>query len=143
MWFEYTIQSMMFLGESLLNEFKLTQSETALKEYKDIIQRLLTLAKEERSIWLLIESYLLNAKLELINFNFKWFEELLTQAKLTAEENGFERYLSRIEEENKAFKEQLGNWNKLLDNNAPYLERIKQANLIEYMKDAKKVNFYS
>jgi tetratricopeptide (TPR) repeat protein len=139
-WFEYTIQAMMNLGESLLNEFKITQSETVLKEYTELIQRLLTLAKEEKSFWILIEAYLLKAKLELINFNFKGFEELLMQARLTAEEKGLDGFLSRIEEEKKSFEEQVDNWNKLLGNNASYYDRIKQANLIEYMKEAKKIH---
>jgi tetratricopeptide (TPR) repeat protein len=114
-WFEYTIQAMMNLGESLLNEFKITQSETVLKEYTELIQRLLTLAKEEKSFWLLVKPYLLKAKLELINFNFKGL----------------------------SFEEQLDTWNKLLGNNASFYDRIKHANLIEYMKEAKKMTFYT
>jgi hypothetical protein len=36
------------------------------------------------------------------------------------------------------FKEQLETWKKLMEDNASYYDRIKQANLEDYINDGKK-----
>ncbi|MHA2102593.1 MAG: tetratricopeptide repeat protein [Candidatus Hodarchaeales archaeon] len=142
-WFELTIESMMHLGESLLNEFKLTQSETVLNEFSELVQQIFKIAKKQNSYWLLTEVYLLKAKLELINFNFKEFEQFLMKAQLNAEEKGLDVLILRIEKEKKSFEEQLEIWNRLRGRNASYYDRVKQAQLIEYMKDAKNLSLSS
>jgi hypothetical protein len=138
-WFDLTFESQRWFGRSLLQELQYTSSDQVLDELSNLINQMIEIAKQETSNWLLVEGLLLKAKLELIKFNFKDFENILSIAHQTAKENSLTGYLAHIDKERTSFKEQLGSWKKLLDDNASYLERIKQANLIDYINDAKKI----
>jgi tetratricopeptide (TPR) repeat protein len=138
-WFDLTIEAQRWLGRSLLQELQYTSSQEVLKEISILISLMIENAKKQNSNWLLIEAYLLQAKLELIQFKFDEFEQVLSNAQITAEENGLTGYLLRIKKERSNFNDQIDTWKKLLGENASYLDRLKQANLMEYIKDAKKI----
>jgi tetratricopeptide (TPR) repeat protein len=137
--FDLTFEAMRLLGKSLLSELQMSSSEEVLEELFSLIDRMEIIAQKEKSFYILIEVYLLKAKLELIKFKFDNFELILKQAELTVQEKGLTGYLLQIERERNVFKNQFEEWNRLMMENATYYDRIKHANLVEYIKSAKKI----
>lgn len=138
-WFDLTFTAMQWLGRSLLSELQITSSDEIFHELSNLINRMEGLAKQQKIFWILPEVYILKAKLELLNFNFKRFEENLERAESISNEKGMTGYLLKIKEEKKIFEGQFEDWNNLLSENASYYDRIKQANLLEYIREAKKI----
>jgi tetratricopeptide (TPR) repeat protein len=138
-WFDLTFTAMQWLGRSLLIELQITSSDEIFDELSNLIFRMKDLAEQQKIFWILPEVFILKAKLELLKFDFKEFERNLAQAELIATEKGLTGYLLSIKNERKLFEEQFKDWEKLLKENASYYERIKQANLVEYIRDAKKI----
>lgn len=138
-WFDITFESQRWLGKVLLQELQYTSSSEVLEELTDLIMKMIDSAEKKNSKWLLVESYLLQAKLELIKFKFKEFDQILNKTEKISEEHGLTGYNLRIKKERLLFEEQFNTWKNLLDENASYLKRIEQANLTDYINDAKKI----
>ncbi|MHA2278694.1 MAG: tetratricopeptide repeat protein, partial [Candidatus Kariarchaeaceae archaeon] len=102
-WFDLTFESQRWFGRSLLQELQYTSSDQVLDELSNLINQMIEIAKQETSNWLLVEGLLLKAKLELIKFNFKDFENILSIAHQTAKENSLTGYLAHIDKERTSF----------------------------------------
>jgi hypothetical protein len=136
---DLTFDTMRWLGRSLLFELQMTSSNEIVDELSSLINKMENLAFGQKSFLVLTEVYILKAKLELKKFNFRGFEENLSLAERAAEDRGLTGYLLQIKKERSIFEEQFNEWNRLLKENSSYYDRIKQANLVDYIKSAKRI----
>ena len=102
-------------------------NEAVLGEVNRLAQQVLQIAKEQQSSSLLAKSYLLIAKLALLEPDVDRSRDLLARAHQIADEKGYERLAMVIEYEQKRLSGQLPNW--LLDQNVPLLERLSHTHL--------------
>ncbi|MFQ6125676.1 MAG: tetratricopeptide repeat protein [Candidatus Heimdallarchaeota archaeon] len=112
---DYTVLASLNLCELLFFEFKTSEAPEILHEIKTITNRLLDLAKSQYSYSLLAETYLLQAKLALIELDIPHARHLLSQAQVLAEEKGLQKLAMSISYEHDLLLDQLNQWEALRD----------------------------
>ncbi|MFX0019953.1 MAG: tetratricopeptide repeat protein [Promethearchaeota archaeon] len=129
----FTILAILSLSDLLLVELRITSDTKVLVELKTYINRLLEYAETSNSYWLLAETYLLQAKISLININIGEARRYLIQAQQIAERNGLSGLYKKIENEHEKLLSQLTLWEQLKELNATITERMELANISEHM----------
>jgi len=121
-WVDINAQASLNLCELLFIEFKYSEAPEILHEIRTITTRLLDLAQRQHSYSLLAETYLLQAKLALVELDVTRARQLLTQAQAIADDKGLQRLARSISNEHDAMLRQLDHWEDL---------RAKEASLTE------------
>jgi tetratricopeptide (TPR) repeat protein len=134
-----TITAMLNLCELLLEELRAYGETTVLNEAKDLVSRLLSMATEQNSFSLAVNVIILQAKFALIEGDLISSTKLLDQARMTAERQDLVSLVDKATKEQQLLEEQLLSWQQLIQSNAPLQERIKQATITDYLKEALKL----
>lgn len=120
--FEDSIRTLLNLCDILLNELHKSSNLELLDEIQSYITQILDIAKTQQWYWLLVESYLLQSKLDLIKFDLKRAQETLAQAKEIAEKYNMNQLVERIAIEQKELFTQSNKLRKLKDSNKTIVE---------------------
>ncbi|MFX0062541.1 MAG: tetratricopeptide repeat protein [Candidatus Hermodarchaeota archaeon] len=126
---ELTVTALVNLCHLLLMELRMTGEQEVLEDVQTQVTRLLNIAQQQNSSWLLAETYLLKSKLALLELDLESAQEFLIQALHTAEKKGLKRLIRDILLEKNAFREQIDKWKLLIERNAPLSERLELAQL--------------
>ncbi len=129
----FTILAILSLSDLLLVELRITNDTKVLVELKTYITRLLEYAENSNSYWFLAETYLLQAKISLININIGEARRYFIQAQQIAERNGLSGLYKKIKTEHEKLVSQLTLWEQLKELNATITERMELANISEHM----------
>lgn len=129
----FTISAVLSLCDLLLIELRMTNDEEVLIELKTFITRLLEYAEITNSHWLLAETYLLQAKISLINLNIGEARRLFIQAQQVAERHGLSWLHKKIVTEHEKLVSQLTLWEQLKELNATITERMELAKINDQM----------
>ncbi|MFX0204990.1 MAG: tetratricopeptide repeat protein, partial [Candidatus Hodarchaeota archaeon] len=124
-----TISAMIHLCDLLLSELKATGEEEVLREVRDLTQRLLDIAKLQSSHSLLVETYLLQSKLALIELDVERAEKLLIQALNIAEDKGLNILARKVRYERESIQSQLHKWETIIKQNPSKREMINITHL--------------
>lgn len=124
-WLELTVEAMINLCELLLFELETMGNGNTLSELHELSQRLLTIAKEQNSYLYIVETYLIQSKLKLLELNLDEARQLLTQAHIIAKEKGLYRLERLISMEHDSLVSQLSTWEKIITQKPPMSEFIK------------------
>ncbi|MHA2098951.1 MAG: tetratricopeptide repeat protein [Candidatus Kariarchaeaceae archaeon] len=130
------ILTMKHLCDTYLDEIKLHGHEQAFYKAQNVIEQLTMLAANQNSMRVLVESYLLRARMKLIDGDFDEAEALYYQAETTCEENGLKTLGDHIQSKKSEFELDLKHMQNLLTRNATLQERLKQANIDDYLQEA-------
>ena len=120
----------------MLYEFRSAGEPEILDEIKALSQRLYNIGQERNVFPNTIKALLLQAKLSLVEGNLQRVEELLEEAQQIAQKKNLGKLLTMVTQEQEQIKTELHKWNSLLASNAPIQERIAQADLDSYIKNA-------
>ena len=131
--FDLIIKAHIHLCDILLTEYRIENNIEVLNELKYYISSLLDIAEKQHSYLVFCETFILRAKLALINFNMKTARRYLTQAQKIAESYGIKRLAMKISHEHDKLLRQIKIWEKLKESEAPLSERWKVAGLNEQM----------
>jgi len=126
---DITIDSILYLCEMLINEYKDTKNEEILKEINPILTRLSKISQDQKSFRVLAESYLLEAKFSLVNFEFKKARYHFTRGQQIAEKYGFKRLAIRISDDHDKLLQSESEWDQFCEDNESICDRIEDANL--------------
>ena len=118
-----------------LSEFRINNNIKVLDEINHNITQLLKIAEKSHSYWFLCETFILQAKLALINLDFKAARRFLTQAQNIAESNGIKRLSMKISQEHDELLIQLKMWEKLKESDSSLSERWRLAGLNKQMEN--------
>ncbi|MFW9973879.1 MAG: tetratricopeptide repeat protein [Candidatus Thorarchaeota archaeon] len=129
-----TINAMIHLCDLLLIELKATRAEDILSKVKDLTTHLMTVAKEQASHSLVVETYLLQSKLALIDFEVDKARQLLVKAKTLADEKGLYRLSTIANNEIQTLQNELMKWESILEKKPPMQELVNLTNLDELIK---------
>ena len=132
---ELTIRALLNLCDLLLAELGMTIEVEVLEEIKPLITQLLDLAEKSHSLWVLGETYLLQAKLALISLNLEEVQRLLTKGQEIAEKYGLYLLARKISDEHDELLKQLSVWENLKESKASLNERMELARLNEQMEN--------
>jgi tetratricopeptide (TPR) repeat protein len=138
--FDYTsinkILTMKHLCDTYLDEIKLYGHEQAFYKAQNVIEQLTMLAANQNSMRVLVESFLLRARMKLINGDFDEAEALYHQAETICEEKDLKALGDHIQVKKSEFELDLKQMQNLLTRNATLQERLKQANIADYLQEA-------
>ncbi|MFX0208276.1 MAG: hypothetical protein ACFFDT_19985 [Candidatus Hodarchaeota archaeon] len=113
-----TVEVLVNLSDLLLEELKVSGSDDAFNEVNYWTNKLLEFAKTQQSYSLLVETYLLQSQLALLELDIQKAQNLLFQVELLASEKKLGKYTQRITEEQESLQNNLSLWDKLLDQKA-------------------------
>ncbi len=131
--FDVIIKAHIHLCDILLTEYRIENNVEVLNELNYYISRLLDIAEKQHSYLVFCESFILRAKLALIDFNMKAARRYLTQAQKIAESYGIKRLAMKISYEHDELLKQSKLWESLKESKMPLSERWKLAGLNEQM----------
>jgi tetratricopeptide (TPR) repeat protein len=122
------------LCDILLTELRVTNNVEVLDEINNYISQLLTIAEESHSYLIFCETFILQAKLALVNLDMNAARRFLTQAQKIAESYGIKRLAMKISHEHDELIRQLKMWENLKESETPLSERMKLAGLNKQME---------
>jgi len=132
--YEIQISALPNLCDLLLMEYRLDNDSEIFAELNHYIAKLSTIAEKQHSYIVFCETFLLQARLALLNFDVKSARLFLTQAQKIAESYSMKRLAMKISFEHDELLKQLDTWENLKESNSPMPERLKLAGLDEQMQ---------
>ncbi|MFX1286432.1 MAG: tetratricopeptide repeat protein [Promethearchaeota archaeon] len=126
---EFTVIAKKNLCELLIQELTSSGNEEILQEIKEILQDLMTIAENQQSSSLLIEVYIMQSKMALLELDLDSARKLLNQAQQLAEEKGLQRLAVMVSREYDSLLTQSSKWTDLPDREASMAERLELAEL--------------
>ncbi|UCC18347.1 MAG: tetratricopeptide repeat protein [Promethearchaeota archaeon] len=132
--FDSNIKAHIHLCDILLMEYRVENDSEILAELNHYIAKLLTIAEKQHSYLVFCETFILQAKLALLNFDIKSARLLLTQALKIAEVYSMKRLAMKISHEHDELLRQIKMWKQLKESEASLSERWKLARLNEQME---------
>ncbi|MFV2015354.1 MAG: hypothetical protein ACC656_08000, partial [Candidatus Heimdallarchaeota archaeon] len=137
--FVYSFMAMSFLAELLMEEFKAFKYNEVLGDLLDLINKLADLGKKRKIYPLLIRSLILQANLFLINCELEKGENSFDKAISLAKEKKLIILLKQAELQKQLFIDQIGEWQKLIDRNSLFTDRIELTKIDDYLRDLQKI----
>ncbi len=131
---EITVFALLNLCEMLLNELKLYGDEDILIELREYSNRLLEIATEQSSSLIQVEAYIIQSRISMLELDIDKARNLLTQAQLISEVKGLQRLAIRISVDHDALLSSIDRWNKLIEDDAPFEDRLELADFEDIMK---------
>ena len=132
--FEIWVWALINLCDLLLVELRMTNIVEIMDEIRPLIEQLLEIAEDKQLNWLIVEVYILKAKLSLLTFNIKQAKRLLTQAQQIAERFGLDKVATKISDEHADLLKKSDLWKKLKEMEAPMSDRLELARLDEQIE---------
>jgi len=132
--YDIIIDAIVRLCDLLLSEFRINNNSEVLDELNQNIDKLLIIAEKSHSYLVFCKTFILQAKLALINFNMKAARRFLTQAQKIAESYGIKRLAMKISYEHDELLRQSKMWENLKESEISMSERWKLAGLSEQME---------
>lgn len=111
--FELWVLASLHLCELLFFEYKTSEDPEIFREIQAVTSRLLEVAKTQQSHFLLAETYLLQAKLVLLELDVPRARRLFTQAQAIAGNQGLQLLARSISNEQEILLSQLNQWKVL------------------------------
>jgi tetratricopeptide (TPR) repeat protein/predicted amidohydrolase len=124
-----TMTAMIHLCDLLLFELKATHEEEVLQRVKDLTQQLMRVAQEQASHPLVVETYLLQSKLALVEFEVNEAQRLMVEAKSIAEEKGLQRLGNIVQREIDILQNEVKRWESILESKPSPKEMVSLTNL--------------
>ncbi|MHA2297042.1 MAG: tetratricopeptide repeat protein [Candidatus Hodarchaeales archaeon] len=112
---QYTVIATLHLCDLLLFELRTSGEEEILEDVNTLARRLLVIAKEQHSHSLLVEIYLLQAKLALLELDVDKAQKYLSQAHFTANEKGLRKLAITVSYERDLLLSQVNKWKNIIE----------------------------
>lgn len=122
---ELTVEALINLCEILLFELETTEDEIVLEELNQTSQRLLQISKRQDAEIYIVEAYLIQSKIKVLELNILEAQNLLTQSLILAKEKGLTRMERVISVEEESLTSQLATWSKIIEQQPSMKEIIK------------------
>jgi len=123
---EFTQTAILNLCEMLLDEYKDTKNIEALEEFSTLLKQLQKAAEKQHAYPILAETYLLEAKLSMINYDLKKSRHSLTKAQQIANRYGLILLAIKISNEHDKLIQNLEVWKQMKEENVSVSERLEK-----------------
>jgi len=126
---ELTQAAILNLCEMLLDEYKDTKNIEALEEFSTLLKQLQKAAEKQHAYPILAETYLLEAKLSMINYDLKKSRHSLTKAQQIANRYGLILLAIKISNEHDKLIQNLEVWKQMKEENVSVPERLEKVEI--------------
>ncbi|MFX0141260.1 MAG: hypothetical protein ACFFDN_46905, partial [Candidatus Hodarchaeota archaeon] len=131
--FDIYIEALLELCDILLINLRDTNDLTLLDIIQPHVTQLIEVSKKNQSYFLLAETYLLQAKLELIILDLDEAQKSLFKAHQIAERCGLNLLILRILKEQDELEQQFDKWERFKNSKAIIAERIELSGIDEQL----------
>jgi tetratricopeptide (TPR) repeat protein/predicted amidohydrolase len=138
-WFEWTALATINYCDLLLFEVKSFGEPEVWTEAKTLIQQFSDKARDQQLFPMIVEALLLRAKFTTIEGDLQQALKYYDQAKLTATEKNLDLLAQKTAEERRNFEAEFEKWQELIQRNASLQERLKMAQIEDYIQDVLKI----
>ncbi|MHA1983120.1 MAG: tetratricopeptide repeat protein [Candidatus Hodarchaeales archaeon] len=141
--FELTVTAMVYLSQLLLFELELSNNHSVLSDIVDLLTRLMNIAKSQKSNWLIVEAYLIQTKLALVELDIDRAQHYIRKAQEVVNEKNLSKLANVVSAEQDVLIMQLHNWEKFIASKPSMKEKIQFTRieeLIERMTTKKQYN---
>ena len=107
----------------VLADLKALGNQQEFDDARILINRLAEVAREQQSYTFLVEVYILQSNLALLELNLLEARKLLTHAQRIADERGLRRLAMTVSKEHDTLLAELSKWEQLIEQGAPLVER--------------------
>ncbi|MBN1217040.1 MAG: tetratricopeptide repeat protein [Candidatus Lokiarchaeota archaeon] len=121
---EIAIEAMLNLCEVLLHELKIAGNDDILDELTELSDKLLNIAQRQYLHVLLSETYLMKARISLINLDTNQTRSYLTKAQKIANQHGLQLLANKISQEHDSLLKNLDDWENKKKLKIPLKERL-------------------
>ena len=128
-WHWIRVFSLINLCEIFLNEFRLNQDLEGLNDIKSNVKKLEKIAQNNQMHSVLVETYILESKLALLEVDLEKAQQLLDQSQSLAKDKDLKMLQFKITNEQNDFHKQIDKWHQFTKVNATMNERIELAHL--------------
>ncbi|MHA2224476.1 MAG: tetratricopeptide repeat protein [Candidatus Hodarchaeales archaeon] len=125
----HKIIAKMNLCELLLQELSSSGSKEVLNEIKSILNSMLTVGEKQGLHSLLVEIYLINFKMALLELDLDLARQLIGQGRKIAEEKGLQRLELMVSREYDLFLTQISKWTEFVESKVSLTDRLEFAEL--------------
>ncbi|MFX0073416.1 MAG: tetratricopeptide repeat protein, partial [Candidatus Hermodarchaeota archaeon] len=136
--FQIVTRAIIYLCEILIEEIESTGEKDKLEQAKNLVDQLHSLSKEQKSFYLNVQALLIHVQFALVEGKLPQAMNYLDQAIITAEEKNLGLLIKKVDQEKQRLEENYAKWEKLIQENTPLQERLKQADIIRYIQDAQR-----
>jgi len=133
--FDAIIKAHIHLCDILLTEYRIENSVEVLNELNYYISKLLDIAEKQHSYLVFCETFILQAKIALLNFDVKSARLFLTNAQKVAESYSMKRLAMKISYEHDKLLRQNKMWENLKVSEVSLSERLELTGLSEQMEN--------
>ncbi len=123
--------TMLNLCDLLLEELKVYGNEEVLEEIKLLVKKLFEIAEKQNSHSLIVETYILESKLALIELDTTKAQRLLDQARILAEEKGMRTLAIKVSNEHDDLIAQIEKLGEMITKDTSLMERLEFTKLDE------------
>ncbi|MDH5403621.1 MAG: tetratricopeptide repeat protein [Candidatus Heimdallarchaeota archaeon] len=128
-----SIIAMLNLCEIYIDEYKLYQHQAVLDDILSISQKISLIAQKQNSYSMLIESYILQSKINFISGDIQSADELIKLGFNIAEKNNLSYYKGVLEHEQNVFHQQLQLYTKLVEAGESMTNRLNELDIKSYL----------
>ena len=129
-----TTIALLNLCDILLDDLRLSGDVEVLRGVQTHLSKLLKIATDQHSHLLLVETYVLQSKLALLNLNVREARYLLTEAQRIADEKRLGQLAMKISSEHDALLNELDLWEEYSNRKAPLVERTELARIDTHLE---------
>lgn len=133
--YEISKFALLNLCEMLLVELKISKNEEVIQDVEILTNRLLIMAKSQNSHLLLIETYLLQSKVALVQLDLDRAQKLLVDAEQIAKQKGLFKSAVKISAEHDRLINRLNKWDDIQDKTGSLLDRVSMFDLQETIEN--------
>ncbi|MFW9823737.1 MAG: tetratricopeptide repeat protein, partial [Candidatus Thorarchaeota archaeon] len=134
-WYNMTLEPIIHLSDLLLSEYRLTNDREVLDELNFYVGKMLERAEKTHSYIQFCNTFILQAKLALINLELKAARRFLSEAQKIAERYRLRPLAMKISQEHDMLLRQKEIWENFKDSEESYSDRWKLAGLNEQMEN--------
>lgn len=128
-WFDLVRNALIHLCDLLFSEYKINHDSQVLIELNQNISMLQQIAEKQGTYPLFCQTFILQAKLALVNLDIKSAQRFLTQAQKIVDSYGLKRLAMKISHEYDEILKQLDLWKELKKGEANFNDRLELAGL--------------
>ncbi|MHA2224204.1 MAG: tetratricopeptide repeat protein [Candidatus Hodarchaeales archaeon] len=136
----FRLLAMLHLCDLLILELKMFEDESLMEEVENIIEEVYKTAQTLKISPIIIEILILQTKFALMKGQGDTREDLLDQALLLAQTSGLTNYETRVKNEQQNLQNEYSKWMDLINQNISLREKIDQAHVQDYLKEAIQIN---
>ncbi|MHA2371224.1 MAG: tetratricopeptide repeat protein [Candidatus Hodarchaeales archaeon] len=133
------ITAMYNLCELLLDEFNAYGEEVVFQEAKALVEKIAALTQPTTFFSLGVSTLILHGKFAMVEGDLATATELLRKAKNLSERKGLGWLAEKAAKEHQRLEDQYEKWQRLIQSNTPFQERLQQARVEKYLAEALKL----